>query len=129
MNRPRTGDKYSWHGLTIEIGEIGPDGKWAAIHITWPERDRGALGIAPPWESDKQQPTPHGRLPDDWELIEPASDPEPVQEPIPPRGALRAWDGGWEAVGSLPAPEMLDRRPVILAIDPETVQRLKDDGV
>lgn len=95
MNKPRTGDKYKWRTLLIEIGEIDPDGRWADIHITWPERDHGALGVTSSWESDKQQPTPAGRLPDDWELIEPANGPEPVQEPTEASRALRAWDGDW----------------------------------
>jgi hypothetical protein len=100
VNRPRTGDKYKWLTLAIEIREVSPDGRWAMIHITWPERDHGALGITPSWESDKQQPTPDGKLPDDWELIEAANGPEPAQEPTAPVGALRVWDGDWPA----PAP-------------------------
>jgi hypothetical protein len=100
VNRPRTGDKYKWCGILIEIGDVDPGGRWAIIHRTWPENDRGALGIVPAHTSDKEQPTPDGKLPDDWELIEAASGPEPAQEPTATAGALRVWDGDWPA----PAP-------------------------
>lgn len=92
MNIPRTGDTYKWHSLTIRIGKVDPDGKWAMIEIDWPEHDRGALGKDPKRTTTKQQPTPGGKLPDDWEPVEPAPGPDPAQEAVlRAHGALRAW--------------------------------------
>lgn len=62
---PRTGDVYTWHGITITIGEIGPRGAWCMIHCKivretgWPSHEHT-------WtqEWDKQHPFP--TLPADW---------------------------------------------------------------
>lgn len=62
---PRTGDRYSWRGIRIEIREVDPEGLWANIHCVIPEREDGALRKAV-HEWDKQQPTPGGTLPADW---------------------------------------------------------------
>jgi hypothetical protein len=91
VNKPRTGDKYRWHGIIITVGDIDPNGRWAMIHCVIPEHVSGCLTYGK-HEWDKEQPTPGGAFPD-WELIEAASGPEPAQEPIPPTGALRAWAG------------------------------------
>ena len=69
--QPRTGDRYEWHGLTIEVGEVDPGGAWAMIHCTTPRETWDHKHWTQEW--DKQQPTPAGRFPADWQPIEGAA--------------------------------------------------------
>lgn len=85
----RTGDVYRERGMTITIGDISPDGRWAMIHcVVYRERYKPESGIYNEWT--KQQPVTEGCAPDAWELVQ--RGPEPAQERTPePDGALRAW--------------------------------------
>jgi len=69
------GDRYLWHGVHIEVTRVASDGRWANIKCY-----TGEPGAEDYHEWTKEQPTPEGRFPDDWEL---ASDgPEPATGPI-----------------------------------------------
>jgi hypothetical protein len=64
----RPGDRYEWHGVEIEVGQV--DGDWAVISCRVPGVPEGPLPLRVSrtdrtWE--KQQPlTPGGRVPADW---------------------------------------------------------------
>ncbi len=62
---PRRGDRYTWRGGHIEVGEVDPACRWTMIHCVIPARQSGSLREeAHEW--GKQQPTPEGKLPADW---------------------------------------------------------------
>lgn len=96
MNIPHEGDRYLANGVYITVKEVDPNGRWANIGRGTEAYDSGSLHYPAIQWSDKQQPTPEGHFPDDWELIEraePAQDgPEPAPARMPDVGALRFWD-------------------------------------
>lgn len=73
-NIPREGDRYISREIRITVEDVDPAGKWANIYcvIVMGERagtDAMCLNASPEdiyhdWH--KQQPTPHGKFPDDW---------------------------------------------------------------
>ncbi len=73
MNVPVKGDKYEWHGISITVVEVSPDGLWAMIHCevtrqnTIPRPGNPGTYIQ---EWDKQQPVIRGKFPDDWHKVE-----------------------------------------------------------
>lgn len=66
------GDKYEWHGIDIEVTGIDPGGRFAVIHCVIPaEPNVGPYDqrrFAREW--DKEQPTPDGTFPADWNKID-----------------------------------------------------------
>lgn len=73
MNKPETGDWYLLNAIYIEVGEIAPDGRWAMIHCSvrrdpaMPPREGAPQFYVHMWS--KQQPTPDGVFPKDWNKL------------------------------------------------------------
>jgi hypothetical protein len=67
VNIPAAGDVYRERSITITVGDVDPEGRWAMIHCTVRREDWRHEWWLQEW--DKQQPTPAGRFPDGWELI------------------------------------------------------------
>lgn len=62
--KPRQGDRYTWCGVLIEVGEVDPGGRWAMIQCAVTRQIGSGRPFTHEW--DKEQPTPGGEFPADW---------------------------------------------------------------